>query len=411
MKAVIQFDDVSKKFVLHHERSRSFQELALNLFRRDGSVYRRANEEFWALRNVSFTVAQGETVGLIGPNGAGKSTALKLMTRIIEPTAGKVEVNGRVGALLELGAGFHADLTGRENIFLNGSILGLSRTRIQQKLDEIIAFAELERFIDVPVKHYSSGMYVRLGFSVAVHTEPEVLLIDEVLAVGDQNFQHKCLERILAMREQGITICFVSHGLESVRRLCSHAIWLDDGTVQAAGSVDDTISAYLRHAAAEEEETRKGTTTSEDKRRWGTRDVEITGVSFLDGAGKERHVFQVGEPWAVRLCYRASRRIENPVFGLAVFRNDGLHVCGPNTQFAGLDIPVVEGEGDILYRVDNLPLMDGTYFVSVAAHNRASTVTYDFHDRLYTFRVRQVEKGERYGLVSFGGEWEGGDLR
>jgi hypothetical protein len=187
--------------------------------------------------------------------------------------------------------------------------------------------------------------------------------------------------------------------------LCSHAVWLDDGIVRAAGDVDDTISAYLRHAAAEEE-AQGGTETSLDERRWGTGDVEIMDVSFLDGAGKERHVFQVGEPWVVRLGYRASRRIEKPVFGLAVYRNDGLHVCGPNTQFTGLDIPAIEGEGDILYHVDNLPLMEGTYFVSVAAHSRADTVMYDFHDRLYTFRVRQVESGERYGLVSLGGEWE-----
>ncbi len=404
-KTVIRFDGVSKEFMLHHERARSFQELALGLFRRNNNVLRQKDEKFWALRDVSFTVKQGETVGLIGPNGAGKSTALKLMTRIIEPTTGQVEVNGQVGALLELGAGFHPDLTGRENVFMNGSILGLNRSQIQQKMDEIVTFAEMERFIDIPVKHYSSGMYVRLGFAVAVHTDPEVLLIDEVLAVGDQNFQHKCLERILEMKQQGVTICFVSHGLESVRRLCSHAIWLDDGTVQAAGDVGDTISAYLRHAAAEEE-AHGAATSVKDKQRWGTGDVEIASVSFLDVEGRERHVFKTGESWTVRLRYRAPRRIEKPVFGLAVYRNDGVHVGGPNTQFFGLDVPFIEGEGDVLYRVESLPLMEGTYFLSVAAHNRADTAMYDFHDRLYTFKVRQVGRGERYGLVSLSGEWE-----
>ncbi|MGB9890866.1 MAG: ABC transporter ATP-binding protein, partial [Anaerolineae bacterium] len=181
MTTAIQFSNVSKKFTLHHERARSFQELAVGLVRRNN----RSREEFWALRDVSFTVDHGETVGIIGPNGAGKSTVLKLISRIIEPTSGRIEVRGRIGALLELGAGFHPDLTGRENIYLNGSILGLSRAEIRRRLDDIIAFAELERFIDVPVKHYSSGMYVRLGFSVAVHTDPEILLVDEVLAVGD----------------------------------------------------------------------------------------------------------------------------------------------------------------------------------------------------------------------------------
>lgn len=412
---VIQFDRVSKKFTLHRERPRSFQELAVNLFQRNND----SHEEFWALQDVSFTVEQGETLGLIGPNGAGKSTALKLISRIIEPTSGQIEVNGRVGALLELGAGFHPDLTGRENIYLNGSILGLSRAQIRRKLDAIIAFAELERFIDVPVKHYSSGMYVRLGFSVAVHTDPEVLLVDEVLAVGDQNFSHKCLERIMEMQRKGITICFVSHGLEEIRRLCSRAVWLDDGMVQAEGDVEDTITAYLRHAAAEEEARITATASEEEqeveeiekvgpesKQRWGTGDVEILAVSFLDADGRERHVFRVGEPWVVRLHYRAHRRIESPVFGLAIHRNDGLHVCGPNTHFAGLDIPFVEGEGDVLYRVAHLPLMEGSYLVSVAAHNQADTVMYDYHDRLYTFKVRQVGRGERYGLVRMGGEWE-----
>lgn len=399
-KTIIQFDCVSKKFIIRREQPRSFQELALSLFRRnDGS-----REEFWALRDISFTVERGETVGFIGPNGAGKSTVLKLVSRIIEPTSGRIKVNGRVGALLELGAGFHPDLTGRENVFLNGSILGLSRTDIRRKLDEIIAFAELERFIDVPVKRYSSGMYVRLGFSVAVHTDPEVLLVDEVLAVGDQNFQHKCLERILELQQQGITICFVSHGLETVRRLCSQAIWLDHGVVRAAGDVDDTVSAYLRHAAAEED-ARGGATASEDERRWGTGGVEVVSVSFLDAEGQERRVFRVGEPWTVRLHYRSPERIERPVFGLAVHRNDGLHICGPNTQFASLDIPFVEGEGDVWYRVHCLPLMEGTYYVSVSAHNQTDTVMYDYHDRLYSFKVRQVGKDERYGLVSLSGEW------
>lgn len=419
---VITFDHVSKKFSLHRERARSFQELAVSLFRRDdGASLFEEREEFWALKDVSFSVQRGESVGIIGPNGAGKSTTLKLLTRIIEPTSGQVEIRGRVGALLELGAGFHPDLTGRENVYLNGSILGLSRAEIDRKMDEIVAFAELERFIDVPVKHYSSGMYVRLGFSVAVHTDPEILLLDEVLAVGDQNFQHKCLDHIMNMKRQGVTICFVSHGLGSVRRLCSRAVWLNDGAVRAQGDVDDVVSAYLRHAAEEEEKASARAAIRDDKseaeakdvqeasdkakQRWGTGDVRVVDVSFLDATGEERTIFRVGEPWTVRLRYRAPQRIEKPVFGLAVHRSDGLHVCGPNTQFAGLDIPFVDGEGEVMYRVDQLPLMEGTYLVSVSVHNEADTVMYDCHDRLYPFRVRQVGTEERYGLVSLRGEW------
>jgi ABC-type polysaccharide/polyol phosphate transport system ATPase subunit len=403
----IDFNAVSKRFSLQRERARSFQDLLLSLPERWRGGW-SGREDFWVLRDVSFDIRSGEAVGLIGANGAGKSTALKLMSRIIEPTSGTVQVSGRVGALLELGAGFHPDLTGRENVYLNGSILGLGRNEIDRKLDEIVAFAELERFIDVPVKHYSSGMYVRLGFSVAVHTEPEVLLIDEVLAVGDQTFQHKCLDRILDIRRQGVTICFVSHDLESVRRLCSRAIWLEGGRIQAAGNVSDTISAYLQHEAEEEEARAADGVTGgrDDERRWGTGAIRVVGVDFLDARGSIRRVFQSGDTWAVRLRYQARDLVKSPIFGLAVYRNDGVHVCGPNTGFGGLQIPFVQGEGEIVYRVDHLPLMEGTYQVSVSAHDEADTTMYDFHDRLYAFAVRQTGSAERYGLVSLDGRWE-----
>jgi len=403
--SAITLDRVSKKFALRRDRPRSFQEMFLSLVKRNGH---NTPEEFWALRNVSLSVEDGETVGFIGPNGAGKSTLLKLISRIIEPTTGSVTVNDRVGALLELGAGFHPDLTGRENIYLNGAILGLERRQIDQRLDDIVAFAELERFIDVPVRHYSSGMYVRLGFSVAVHTDPRILLVDEVLAVGDQNFQHKCLERIMEMQQQGLTICFVSHDLGSVQRLCSRAVWLEDGVVQEAGAVADTISSYLRHMAMQEEAELEPATDrpSRTLHRWGSGQARVVSVTFLGGDGMERNVFHVGEPWAVRLHYHAPERVHQPVFGIAVHRMDGVHVCGPNTTFSGLHIPFIEGEGEVLYRVDALPLMEGTYLLSVAVHNRADTVMYDYHDRLYAFRVRQVGTGERYGLVTMSGVWD-----
>jgi lipopolysaccharide transport system ATP-binding protein len=419
VKALIRFEGVSKKFVLQRERPRSFQEAMLNLLRRGGNGRR---EEFWALRDVSFEIGPGETLGFIGPNGAGKSTALKLISRILEPTEGRVKVDGKVGALLELGAGFHPDLTGRENIFLKSSMLGVSRAQIRQKLDQIIAFAELERFIDVPVKHYSSGMAVRLGFAVAVQVEPEILLVDEVLAVGDQNFQHKCLEHIRWMQQQGITVCFVSHGLERVRQLCSHAIWLDNGCVQAAGDVGDTISAYLRHATINEESRLSGAASKRKEispllptpeidqvgKVPDTGPIEIAGVSLLNEQGEEQHVFRTGEPWTVQIRYHAHRTVERPVFGLTIRRDDGLYVCATNTLFGSLDIPSLEGDGDILYRVTHLPLMEGSYLLSVSSQDDAQSAVYDHHCP-GTFKVRQVGRGERYGLTSLGGEWEWDD--
>ncbi len=400
--AAVTFEGVSKKFILHYDRPRSVQELLLARAKREPQDLPQV---LWVLRDVSFQVEPGTTIGFIGPNGAGKSTLLKLIARIIVPTSGHISVDGRVSALLELGAGFHPDLTGRENVYLNGSMMGLSRERIRQKMDEIIAFAELERFIDVPIKHYSSGMYVRLGFSVAVHTEPEILLVDEVLAVGDQNFQHKCMERILALQRQGVTICFVSHDLGNVQTLCSQAIWLEDGRIGAAGPVVDTISSYLHHMASEEQAQMDSVGSSGASNRWGTGDVRIESVSFLNAQGVRRSVFHVGEPCTISIHYHTQHRIDRPVFGLAVHRNDGVHVCGPNTNFSGLRIPFLDGEGDVFYRIEALPLLEGTYLVSASVHNQADTVMYDYHDRAYPLRVRQVEDGERYGLISLRGEW------
>ncbi|MGD9048430.1 MAG: ABC transporter ATP-binding protein, partial [Anaerolineae bacterium] len=241
----ILVERVSKRFTLRHDRPRSFQELFLNLlhFRRTSS-----KEELWVLRDVSFEIEPGEMVGIVGENGAGKSTLLKLISRIINPTSGQIELEGRVAALLELGAGFHPDLTGRENVFLNGSILGFSKSEMIRIFDDIVGFSELERFVDVPIKHYSSGMRMRLGFSVAIHLQPNILLVDEVLAVGDQAFQHRCLDRINEMKQQGITIILVTHNLKEVQRMCDRAIWLDDGQIRVQGDVLDVIDRYVSHA-------------------------------------------------------------------------------------------------------------------------------------------------------------------
>ena len=394
---IIVFDHVSKTFDLHRGRSRSFQELLVNFGRWRQT---RVHDDLHALQDVSFAIEPGTTVGFIGSNGAGKSTLLKLIARILEPDAGMVTVNGRVGALLELGAGFHPDLTGRENVYLNASIMGLSRRDVDRRFDEIVAFSELERFIDVPVKHYSSGMYVRLGFAVAINMEPEILLVDEVLAVGDVAFQRKCFERIDRMRTDGITLLFVSHSADKVRAICSRAIWLDAGEVIADGAADAVVQRYTMQGLTAED----GQLRAVSDKRWGSGRIQITRVQLLNKEGKETQLFETGTPLTVVLHYQATERVEQPVFGLAIHRSDGVHVTGPNTQFAGLDIAAVAGAGIVTYTVSKLPLLDGLYTLSIAAHDWEDTEMYDYHDRLYSFRVLPGKK-EKYGVVAFSGHW------
>jgi len=242
MTTVVDLAHVSKRYRLSHERARSFQDIWLGMFKGKGA----GNiEEFWALRDVSLQVGRGESVALIGANGAGKSTALKIITRIIDPTQGMVQVRGRMAALIELGAGFHTDLTGRDNIFLNGSILGFNRKEMQARFDAIVSFAELEQFIDTEIKRWSSGMIMRLGFAVATSVEPDILITDEILAVGDESFQRKCLQRIDSFRQQGGTILFVSHDMAAVRNLCGRAVWLDHGVVKIDGATEAVVECYL----------------------------------------------------------------------------------------------------------------------------------------------------------------------
>ena len=410
MSAVVRLENVSKRFILRHERARSFQDALVNLFyRRNGS-----REEFWALKDVSFEVGPGEMLGIIGQNGSGKSTILKLITRILEPTSGKVVVDGKVSALIELGAGFHPDLTGRENIYLNGSILGLSRREMNRKLDDIVAFAELERFIDMPVKHYSSGMYARLGFSVAISVEPDILIVDEVLAVGDEPFQRKCMERILECKAQGVTTLLVSHSLDVVKVLCDRAIWLDAGVIKETGKASQVVDDYLVETnLPDQSPTGQGqagqrphavATTREN--RWGNRQVTITGVTLLDGEGRERSWFLPGERFVVRMSYRAGREVSDPVFGIAIYLPNGTQVTGPNTSTSGYAMPRIEGEGWVDYTIDSLPLVPGSYELSVAVYDRTCTQAYDHHHRLYRFEVHRGSVGEDLGLVRIPCRWD-----
>ena len=362
---------------------------------------------FWPVKHMSFSVYPGDSLGILGPNGSGKSTLLKLITGILEPTSGEVVTSGRISSLLELGAGFHPDLTGRENVFLNGSIVGISHKQMLERLDSIIDFAELGDFIDIPIKHYSSGMYVRLGFAVAVHTDPDLLLVDEVLAVGDAEFQHKCMDRIQKFRDAGGTLLLVSHDLGTIQSICKQAIWIDHGEVQAFGQPTDVVMEYLNHVSRKEESssnTRPRVVATGD-RRWGSGRVKVTRVEICDGYGKERSIFVTGCPMQIRICYKTEERVEDPVFGLAIHHQNGYHVTGPNSAFGGLTIPSAEGEGCIVYDIPSLPLLEGGYLLSISSHNRADTEMYDYHDRTYEFRVYPGSLREGYGIITLGGRW------
>ncbi len=407
---LVVFTRVSKRFAIRHEAQRSFQSTFIRLFHRE----KRTSQTFWPLRDISFRVNRGDCYGLIGRNGSGKSTLLKLISGILVPTAGQITTRGRIASLLELGAGFHPELTGRENIFLNGSVYGLSRSQIRTRLDQIIDFAELGDFIDVPIKHYSSGMYVRLGFAIAIHVEPDLLLVDEVLAVGDAEFQTKCLDSIQKFRNQGGTLLLVTHDLGTVQSLCNRAAWLDNGYLRAQGQPTDVVMAYLSGiAAAYAAEDVAASSVASDGARWGTGKVRITGVEICDGAGARQSSFATGDRMQVRLHFRALQPVEDPVFGLAIHHQSGTHICGPNSNFGGLTIPIARGEGVVVYTIPRLSLLEGSYLLSVSCHNRADTEHYDYYDRAYLFRVHRGASREVYGVVTLNGEWryESSDCR
>ena len=409
---ILELRNVSKLFRLHKAKQRSFQEVFVNLFQMPPNP----SQDFWAVKDISFAVESGESVGIIGPNGSGKSTLLKLITGIIEPTAGEISVNGRISALLELGAGFHPDLTGRENIYLNGALYGLSRREMQARVDDILDFAELGEFIDMPLKHYSSGMYVRLGFAVAVQTEPDLLLVDEVLAVGDAIFQHKCMNAIQEYRRRGGTLLFISHDINAIESICDRAIWYEQGEVQLMGHPTDVVKGYLHQVAENEEKAHtaaghgRGVKDLEHGQRWGSGRVQIIDVQLCDHMGKQRSVFLTGAAMEIRLRFRSKERVEDPIIGVAIHHQNGAWVAGPNTDFGNVTIPYLYGEGEVIYRIPSLPLLAGGYVVSVAATDRADTEMYDYHDRAYLFRVHTDNTRERFGLITLGGQWELGKI-
>lgn len=373
----------------------------------------------WVLNDVSFSIMPGEAVALIGPNGAGKSTILKLISSIIPPTSGTIEINGRVSSLLELGAGFHPDLSGRENIYLNGSILGLSRKEIDRKYTAIVDFADIDEYIELPVKHYSSGMYLRLAFAVASHMEPDILLIDEVIAVGDHIFQQRCLKRLAQLKQAGVTLILISHSMDMVRAYCQRGIWLENGAIQENGDIERVVETYLtaqyqRHVAkraklpervstpAQQTLTEAGQTIS----RWGSGEIEITSVELLNHFDRHQTTFHVGEPLTIRMHYRASEPVEAPVFGIAIYRSDGLQINGPNTKQSNYPIEMLYKQGFIDYTIEALNLLPGSYELSVAVYDSQAVQAYDHQHRLYRFQVLPGKVTETYGAFYLPSRWQ-----
>lgn len=361
----------------------------------------KPDDAFEALKGVSFDVAAGRTFGVVGRNGSGKSTMLKMIAGIGRPTSGSVTVNGRLSALIELGAGFHPEISGRENVFINGMMLGLSKREVADRYDDIVRFAELEEFIDSPVKTYSSGMYMRLGFAVAIHVDPEVLLVDEVLAVGDEAFTHKCLDKFAEFRRRGRTVLIVTHSLDLVTRFCDEALWLDGGLARAQGDPKRVIDAYLT-AVSQSENEQLGRASSSgpeahspepltdlskaSEGRWGSREVEIVRVDLLGADGAVNHVFQSGDPFEVRLDVRAATPVRDVVIGIGIFNVEGVCCYGTNTHIEGASGGEIAGAGEVRFSVDRLDLVEGTYKLDVAVHRENGT-PYDYHRLLYTFRV------------------------
>lgn len=400
-QAIIRFQNVSKRFAYTVEKPKTILEAVISIFSR--ARRREQAQDLWAIRNVSFDVMPGQCLGIIGRNGSGKSSMLKLVARILRPTSGRVLVNGRVSALLELGAGFHPDLTGRENIFLNASVLGLSKQDTHRCFDSIVAFSELEEFIDMPVKHYSSGMYMRLGFSVAIHVSPDILIVDEILSVGDQAFQTKCIDRIYEMKRKGTTIILVSHNLDMMRKLCTHLLWMEHGKVQASGLTADVAEQYKAYSQRREDQ--QFSRQLADFERWGTGDIEITAVRFLDEIGQEQSTFKTGDKMCIEIHYMAHKAIRNPEFGLAIFRQDGIHVNGPNSRLAGLDVGVIDGAGILRYEIEQLPLLPARYMVTVAVHDGRLSLAYDYHRQAYLFQVIVGGTTEVDGLIAMSARW------
>ncbi len=391
MSVSVSVEHLSKRFKIFHER---------NPYLKSSLIHRKRArwQDFWALRDVSFEVRQGEAFGIVGHNGSGKSTMLKCLSGILLPDEGALQVTGSMSALLELGAGFHPDLSGRENVFLNGAILGMPRKELVRRFDDIVQFAGLGEFIDQPVRNYSTGMTVRLGFAIAVTVDPDVLVIDEVLAVGDAEFQAKCHDKINEFRSAGKTIVLVTHSLSDVLGLCDSALWLDHGTTRLLGDPSEIVDAYT--GVAREARTAEQV----EGMRWGTGEARIVSMELVDAAGQVVSFGRTGEPLTFRIHYSAYEPLENVIIGVSVHHQNGQHMSGTNTRRHGRAIARLDGPGYVDYVIPSLGLLEGTYDLTAAIQDWTEAHDYDHWRHGLRFDVLPSTVHEE-GYVSLQGGW------
>lgn len=426
----IEVNGVTKKFRVYYDKGSELKERIL-------FWKRNKYENRTVLDNISFSVKKGEAIGLVGKNGCGKSTTLKLLTKIIYPDEGSIEMCGRVSSLLELGAGFHPDMTGRENIYTNASIFGLSKKEIDKRLEDIIAFSELYEFIDSPVRTYSSGMYMRLAFSVAINVDADILLIDEILAVGDANFQAKCFNKLREIKAKGTTIVIVSHSLGQIEQICDRSIWIRNGKIQMEGTPKNVHLEYLEYMnqermdeaekerirleakaakerqeaekraeeerKREEEQRKKEEEEREKKRRYGSRDAEFTDIKLLDKDGNAAEIFRTGESMLLDLNYKVNKKVSDAVFGFGIFRSDGLWCYGTNTRIDHFDNFDIEKDGNYKVLLDSVMLIPGQYWVDITIEWGEGNPV-DYYRQALRFEV--VSNVQDVGVLRMPHKWE-----
>lgn len=388
---MIEVKNLSKKFKIPRHRKLVLKDWVVSFFK--GEL---GHEKFFALREINFQVATGETIGIIGANGSGKSTLLKLIAGILRPTEGEIKKSGRITPFLELGVGFQGELTARENIFLYGAIMGLTRDQINQRFDEIINFAGLEQFVDTKLKNYSSGMHVRLAFSTAIQTNADIYLVDEVLAVGDAQFQKKCSLIFESFQKMGKTILLVSHNLELVRRFCKKTLLLEHGRQLVFGPTDEAIDRYIYGGVPGQ------VMIDDETNRFGSREIEITRVELIDKNGRPNLNFIGGDPLTVRIHYRVNKKVPDPIFGIGLYRKDGMNLYGTNTLLKGEKV-VLKDSGFVEFQIKSLPMAEGNFLLSATCHD-ISGHNYDWHDKKYFFNISRPSADE--GILTVAGQWQ-----